>query len=80
MAILYSIELSIGGFSDDLLAIIECSDTFGFAKYNVVTKTWSLPSDYANVPQQRRLMSAAWTPSGVAYIWGGYSDVYSGES
>ncbi|RUS34370.1 hypothetical protein BC938DRAFT_480949 [Jimgerdemannia flammicorona] len=51
----------------------------GFANYNVTTKTWSITSDSANVPQQRRFLSAAWTPSGVAYIWGGKGDQFTGN-
>ncbi|RUS31046.1 hypothetical protein BC938DRAFT_478564 [Jimgerdemannia flammicorona] len=52
----------------------------GFAQYNVTKRTWSLPSTIANMPQQRRLLSASWTSSGVAYMWGGRGDRFSGNS
>ncbi|RUS31045.1 hypothetical protein BC938DRAFT_478563 [Jimgerdemannia flammicorona] len=51
----------------------------GFSQYNIVTRIWSLPSTIANMPQQRRLLSAAWTSSGVAYMWGGQGDASNGQ-
>ncbi|RUS27730.1 hypothetical protein BC938DRAFT_482815 [Jimgerdemannia flammicorona] len=44
----------------------------GFNQYDVVTRSWSRPSAITNMPQQRMEMSAAWTSTGVAYIWSGY--------
>ncbi|RUS28277.1 hypothetical protein BC938DRAFT_482079 [Jimgerdemannia flammicorona] len=52
----------------------------GFNQYDVVTRSWSRPSAIANMPQQRKEMSAAWTSTGVAYIWSGHGDKYTGIS
>ncbi|RUP43937.1 hypothetical protein BC936DRAFT_150168, partial [Jimgerdemannia flammicorona] len=50
----------------------------GFAQYNVVTGTWSLPSAISGMPVQKRDLRVAWSSSGVAYLWGGWSDIFSG--
>ncbi|RUS29733.1 hypothetical protein BC938DRAFT_480306 [Jimgerdemannia flammicorona] len=52
----------------------------GFAQYNVDTRTWSLPSAISNMSQQRREITAAWTASGIAYIWSGVTDVFTGNT
>ncbi|RUS29153.1 hypothetical protein BC938DRAFT_480985, partial [Jimgerdemannia flammicorona] len=59
-----------GGGNDDRKALIQN----GFAQYNTVTRTWSLPSSIVNMPSQRRFVRAACTSSGVAYMWSGISD------
>ncbi|RUS32081.1 hypothetical protein BC938DRAFT_476333 [Jimgerdemannia flammicorona] len=51
----------------------------GFAQYNTVTRNWTLPSAIINMPQQRDYISASWTSSGVAYIWAGEGDYYTGR-
>ncbi|RUS31640.1 hypothetical protein BC938DRAFT_477382, partial [Jimgerdemannia flammicorona] len=50
----------------------------GFSQYNVVTKTWSRPINNSNIPQQRGGIVVTWT-HGVAYIWGGKSDKFTGD-
>ncbi|RUS24674.1 LOW QUALITY PROTEIN: hypothetical protein BC938DRAFT_473245 [Jimgerdemannia flammicorona] len=51
----------------------------GFAQYNVVNRTWSRPITNPNTPKQRAGIVAAWT-QGIAYIWGGKSNEYTGDN
>ncbi|RUS16835.1 hypothetical protein BC937DRAFT_90737 [Endogone sp. FLAS-F59071] len=47
----------------------------GFAQYTPATRQWSLPTATTNMPTQgRRNFFAEMKSSGVAYIWGGYSN------
>ncbi|RUP51254.1 hypothetical protein BC936DRAFT_149188, partial [Jimgerdemannia flammicorona] len=50
----------------------------GFAQYNVITGTWSLPSAISGMPVQRKDLRAAWSSSGVVYLWAGWGDMYTG--
>ncbi|RUS34534.1 hypothetical protein BC938DRAFT_479846 [Jimgerdemannia flammicorona] len=47
----------------------------GFAQYNVITGTWSLPSAISGMPVQRKDLRAAWSSSGVVYLWAGWGDI-----
>ncbi|RUP43936.1 hypothetical protein BC936DRAFT_150167 [Jimgerdemannia flammicorona] len=49
-----------------------------FAQYNVIAGTWSLPSAISGMPVQKRDLSVVWSSSGVAYLWGGLGDMYTG--
>ncbi|RUS35419.1 hypothetical protein BC938DRAFT_484023 [Jimgerdemannia flammicorona] len=52
----------------------------GFAQYNIATRSWSIPYTIANMPQERYFATAARTSSGKVYIWGGWADLYTGNT
>ncbi|RUS32009.1 hypothetical protein BC938DRAFT_476509 [Jimgerdemannia flammicorona] len=52
----------------------------GFAQYKIATRSWSIPSTIASTPQERYFATVAWTSFGKAYIWGGWTDVYTGNT
>ncbi|RUS26652.1 hypothetical protein BC938DRAFT_484303 [Jimgerdemannia flammicorona] len=56
-----------GGASDNSAKLSQN----GFAQYNVVTKSWSLPSSISNMPQQRFDLAVVLASTGVAYFWSG---------
>jgi len=49
-----------------------------FVQYNVYNNFWSAPSATAGMPVWRYDLQAS-TYQGVAYLWAGYGDSYSGE-